>query len=76
MDVDRFSKSPSGRVARFGEGEAASWAFMPAPLPPELSFDADLVRVASDAAFALGELAAFGRTMPNPHLLIGPGVLD
>jgi Fic family protein len=72
MDIDRFRQSSSGRVVRFGQGEAAYWAFLPNGLPPVLTFDAELVRVASDSAYALGELAAFGRTMANPHLLIGP----
>ena len=72
MDIDRFRRSSSGRIAQFGQGEAAYWAFLPNPLPPVLAFDAELLRLASDAAYALGELAALGRTMANPHLLIGP----
>lgn len=30
------------------------------------------MNVLSDADRALGELSGLGRTMPNPHLLIGP----
>jgi len=37
-----------------------------------LSYDAELVPALSDADRALGELAGLGRTMTNPHLLIGP----
>ena len=58
MDLERFGRSPAGRVARFGQGEAAYWAFLPNPLPPVLTFDAELLRLATDAAYALGELAA------------------
>jgi Fic family protein len=47
---------------------------VPHPLPPHLPPDAELMRVSSDAAYALGELAALGRTLSNPHLLIGPFV--
>ena len=72
MDIIRFQHSPTGRLMRIGQGEAAYWAFLPNPLPPVLAFDAELVHVASNAAYALGELAALGRTMTNPHLLIGP----
>lgn len=72
MNKERFRESTSGRVAQYGQGEAAYWAFLPNPLPPVLTFDVELLRLASDAAYALGELAAFGRTMANPHLLIGP----
>ena len=38
MDIDRFRRSPSGRIAQFGQGEAAYWAFLPDPLPPVLTW--------------------------------------
>jgi Fic family protein len=72
MDPDRFRNSPSGRLAQIGQGETAYWAFMPNPLPPDLAPDWELARRLSDADRALSELAGVGRTMPNPHLLIGP----
>jgi Fic family protein len=74
MDMERFRDSPSGRLLRIGTGEAAYWAFMPNPLPPDLAFDAELVRALSDADRALGELSGLGRTIPNPQLLIRPFV--
>jgi Fic family protein len=42
------------------------------PLPPALASGKELLRILSDADRALGELAGLGRTMQNPHLLIGP----
>lgn len=74
MNVERFRISPSGQLLRIGASEAAYWAFMPNPLPPDLPFDAELVRILSDADRALGELAGQGRTLPNPQLLIRPFV--
>jgi len=74
MDIERFRNSPSGRLVRAGQGEAAYLAFVPHPLPPDLPPDAALMRTSADAAYALGELAALGRTLSNPHLLIGPFV--
>jgi Fic family protein len=74
MELERFRNSPSGRLIRAGQGEAAYWAFVPHPLPPDVPPDAELMRASSDAAYALGELAALGRTIANPHLLIGPFV--
>ena len=74
MNVERFRNSPSGRLIKIGVGEAAYWAFMPAPLPPELPFDAELVRALSEADRAWGELSGLGRTIPNPQLLIRPFV--
>ena len=71
MDIALFKSSPSGTLVRAGLDEGAYWAFVPNPLPPPLPLDAQLLRVSSDAAYALGQLAALGRLMPNPHLLIG-----
>jgi Fic family protein len=72
MSLERFHKSPSGRLLQFGQGDAAYWAFVPHPLPPALSIDSELVRLLSDADRALGELAGLGRATPNPQLLVGP----
>src|SRR4030042_646085 len=72
MTPERFQNSPSGRLLKIGEGEAAYWAFVPHPLPPALPTGKEILRMLSDADRALGELAGLGRTMPNPHLLIGP----
>jgi Fic family protein len=48
------------------------WAFVPAPLPPELAYDPELVKLLSRADAALSELSGLGRLLPNPHLLIAP----
>ncbi|MCS7016671.1 MAG: Fic family protein [Gemmatales bacterium] len=74
MNPDRFRYSTSGQVIRVGQGEAAYWAFVPAPLPPDLPADWELTRALSAADRGLSELSGLGRTMPNPHLLIGPFV--
>ena len=72
MEPERFQNSPSGRLLRVGQSETAYWCFVPHPLPPDLTLDAELVRVLSDADRALGELAGLGRTVANPQLLIRP----
>lgn len=74
MDPERFRNSTAGRVKRMGQGEEAYWAFIPNPLPPKISPDWELICHISEADRALSELAGLGRTMPNPHLLIGPFV--
>ncbi len=48
--------------------------FVPAPLPPAISYDAPLVLALSRADTALSELSGVGRQLPNPHLLITPYV--
>jgi len=47
-------------------------AFVPAPLPPPLDLPMATLRRLGDASHALGELGGVGRSLPNPHLLIGP----
>ena len=74
MNPDLFRKGGSGQVIQIGRGETAFWAFLPNPLPPDLDFDRSMVNSLSSADRALGELAGLGRTIPNPHLLIGPFV--
>jgi len=74
MDPARFGKSTAGQVIRVGQGEAAYWAFVPHPLPPHLAADWESTAILSDADRGLAELAGLGRSMPNPHLLIGPFV--
>ena len=72
MDIERFGKSPSGKVIEVGQGEAAYRAFIPNPLPPKIEFGVELVKALSDADRSLGELSGLGRNIPNPHLLMGP----
>ena len=72
MNPERFRHSPSGRIVRIGQGKYAYCAFIPNPLPPDLSLDLPLLRTLSEADRAVGELAGLGRTISNPHLLIRP----
>jgi Fic family protein len=69
MDPAKFQASTSGKVIRLPQGY---WAFVPAALPPELTFSPSLVAALSDADRALGELKGLGGTLANPHLLIRP----
>jgi Fic family protein len=48
------------------------WAAYPNPLPPHIEPSWELFQALSDADRALSELAGIARTLPNPHLLIGP----
>jgi Fic family protein len=64
-----FSKGKSGTVVKAPQGY---WAFVPSPLPPELALSWELVERNSRADRALSELAGVTRTLPNPHLLVGP----
>ncbi len=71
MQPDSFTSSAPGRVQKTPQGY---WAFVPIPLPPQLEPSWELARQISEADRALSELAGIARTLPNPHLLIGPFV--
>jgi Fic family protein len=69
MDPADFQAPEAGRIVPTLGGQPA---FVPAPLPPVLAYDAELVLALSRADAALSELAGVGRTLPKPHLLIDP----
>src|SRR5439155_115195 len=66
-----FRAPEAGRIVRAKGGYDA---FLPAPLPPKLVYDDELVLALSRADAALSELSGLGRHLPNPHLLIAPYV--
>jgi Fic family protein len=72
METSPYGERSPGRLMRVGTGAAAYQAFIPAPLPPAIEMDLDLVRALSAADRAIGELAGLGRNMPNPRLFIRP----
>ncbi len=69
MSPSDFTPDSPGRLARTPEGY---WAFIPHPLPPALVLSPALIEQLSVADRSVGELSGIGRTLPNPHLLIGP----
>jgi Fic family protein len=69
MNPTEYRAPSAGEIVRSLRGDLA---FVPAPLPPAIHFDAALVLALSRADAALGELAGVGRLMPNPHLFIAP----
>ena len=69
MNPKDFITPEAGRLVTTIRGNPA---FVPAPLPPNLEFDHDLVLTLSRADTALAELSAYGKQLLNPHLLIAP----
>lgn len=67
MQPQDFQRHASGRLLRHERGY---WAFVPNPLPPDLSPSWELTSAISAADRSLSELAGIGRTLPNPYLLI------
>ena len=69
MDPEDFRNQESGRAIYMPRGY---WAFIPAPLPPNLVWSLSLVSVMSDAERDLSHLAALAGVFPYPRLLIQP----
>ena len=66
MDPSEFHAPAAGKVVNSPEGYAA---FVPAPLPPRVTYTKDLVLALSRADAALGELSGVGGELPDPQLL-------
>lgn len=78
MLVERFEKSPVGVVVpisgfdpRFGE-DYEHWAFVPHPLPEEITLSPRTWALASEAMLSIGRLDQAGRQIPDPALLRRP----
>ena len=69
MDAATFTRAASGRLVAIEGGHAA---FVPAPLPPALSFSAELVERLSAADAALGELSGLAGGRRDPQILVAP----
>ena len=63
------TRHPHGRTVQCPSGYRA---YVPAPLPPPIAWDGELVAALSRADQAIGRLAGEGRRLPNPHLFIRP----
>lgn len=71
MNPNDYNAPEAGTVVLAAQGYHA---FVPAPLPPTITYTNELVLALSRADAALSELAGLGRMLPNPHLLIAPYV--
>ena len=64
-----FAKPLKGELVPSPQG---TMAFVPAPLPPLIDWDPELVNALSRADARLSELSGIGSQLPNPQLLIAP----
>lgn len=69
MRKEDFAKPLQGELVPSPQG---ALAFVPAPLPPPIDWDAGLVNALSRADARLSELSGIGSQLPNPQLLIAP----
>ncbi len=69
MDPSEFKASAAGRIVTGPEGY---FAFVPAPLPPRLTFTRELAVALSRADAALGALSGLGDELPSPAAMAAP----
>lgn len=69
MQCSDFAEDAPGELILAPQGHLA---FVPAPLPPQLTLSWPLVNRITEADRALSELVGISRNLPNPHLLIQP----
>ena len=69
MDPSKFKASVAGRIVACPEGYSA---FVPAPLPPRLTFTRELAVALSRADAALGALSGLGDELPSPVAMAAP----
>jgi Fic family protein len=74
MEMDRYPQTPFGRGQRT-PGRHGYVAYFPAKIPRRLDLPAATVALLAETESALGQLAAVGRLVPNPDLLIRPYLL-
>jgi Fic family protein len=74
MDLADYPPSCFG-TGRRTSGRHGYVAYFPAPIPRTLELPASTVGLLAEAEAGLGQLAAFGRLVANPDLLIRPYLL-
>jgi Fic family protein len=67
VNPNSFSASSPGQLTAIPSGHSA---FVPVPLPPDIEYEARVVKPLEDATLALGRLQGIGQMLPNPHMLI------
>lgn len=69
MKPGDFHSTKAGKAIRTQNGY---WAFIPAPLPPDLNWTPTLITALSDAERELAKLTTLAGNFPFPRLLIQP----
>ena len=69
MHHHNYTSTKTGQLVPIDHGQ---FAFVPDPLPPDLTSSWELMNCLSEADRALAELAGTARTLPNPELIARP----
>lgn len=79
MDLDALGQSPVGRLVPITghdarHGDFAYFAYLPAPLPADVTLESATWTAVTEAAAALGKLDQACVQLPDPRLLIRPAL--
>lgn len=74
MELEAYQSTGFGESRRT-PGTHGYVAFFPAPIPRSLQLPSATARLLGDAEAQLGQLAAAGRLLPNPDILLRPYLL-
>lgn len=75
MDLLAFTAEQRPQLVEVPHPQGGTyWAFIPRPLPPDITYDAALVNALSAADRALAALDGTAGNLPNPYLLIDAAV--
>ncbi len=69
MELEEFN-GKLGKLMQASKG--AYLTFEPNPLPLDIGYDEELIKILADAVASISNLSGMGRRLRNPHLLIGP----
>ena len=69
MDPKEYLSEEAGKAIFTQRGY---WAFVPAPLPPTLDWQTDLVELLTKTERSLATLANVGYAFPAPHIMVRP----
>jgi Fic family protein len=72
MDTKSFTNDKTGQLIPIKVNGQDGFAFVPAPLPPNWEFPANLWPLLAEAKEALGKLDGIGRILPDITLLMTP----
>lgn len=72
MGPKNFTTEKTGQLVPVSGASGITHAFVPAPLPPQWEWPADLWPLLLEARTALAGLDGIGKYLPNPQLLLRP----
>jgi len=75
MNPKEFNTTRAGEIFEHQDQGETIVTFLPSPLPPEIRYEEEMVRLVEEAASNLNDLKGTGRNLSNPNIFIQPYIL-